>query len=319
MKRNFENYPITQSPLYRLKTKRKLAEILFTSVKVITAISVEKVYRCWDTKSKYPSDAVELRHKPRQVEQPSPGLAVLQRRAHDLLSRIELPEYLHSARKGRSYVGNALSHTGSGRAVRIDVRKFYRSASDKHIWLFYKETLKCSPDVAHLLTELTSYNRHIPTGSPLSPIISFFAYKPMFDALNALAAEIDAKMTVYIDDIVISGDSVDGKLIPKCKRVIKEFDLRGHKVAFFRKGAVRVITGAAVTSSGISLPHKRQRKIRALERELLKSNSTELRLLYLKAIVGQYREAKIFDSRFVAKAQSYADQLSNLQAEISIK
>lgn len=49
-------YPIDQSPLYRLRSRKRLAEILFVSVKALQEFSSngksKALYREWDTTSK---------------------------------------------------------------------------------------------------------------------------------------------------------------------------------------------------------------------------------------------------------------------------
>ncbi|MDB5977945.1 MAG: reverse transcriptase family protein [Nevskia sp.] len=217
-------------------------------------------------------------------------------RLNILLSRLELPDYLHSARKGRSYRTNAMAHMGKGPAFRIDIRKFYQNARDAYVYRFFRYSLECSPDVAHCLTELTCYQRFLPTGSALSPIISFLAYRPMFDELYALAQSVNVTMTVYVDDIVMSGAEADGKMIPKCKRILKNYELQGHKILKFSNGETRVITGVAVGPEGIGIPNKRRRKIRALREELQRANDPLERLRYKNALLGQLREGAPLDS-----------------------
>jgi hypothetical protein len=156
---------------------------------------------------------------------------MVQRRLADLLSRLALPDYLHSTGKGCSYRTNAQCHQGSGRAFRIDIRKFYQNVHDAYVLRFFRDRMECSADVAHLLTELTCYQRHLPTGSPLSPVMSFLAYWQMFDELNDIAKSADLVMTVYVDDVVMSGPNAKGTLIPICKKIIKKYSLRGHKIS----------------------------------------------------------------------------------------
>lgn len=249
-------HPINQSCLYRLRSKRKLADILGVSPAALLELVREKTYREWATRPKYPASThPALAHKPRDIQEPFGVLRQVQERISNLLSRLELPDYLQSARKGRSYRTNAAAHDGPGSAFRIDIRKFYQNVSDRYVLHFYRNDLECSPDVAHILTEISCFRRHLPTGSPPSPLISFLAYKPMFDELYALAYKTEAHMTVYVDDVVMSGPNVTGKLIPECKRILRAHGLAGHKVSLFHDGEVRVVTGVAIDRQGLAIPH----------------------------------------------------------------
>lgn len=191
-----KDYPINQSRLFKQSNKRKLAELLKVSQKEIwSVLSAPKHYKLFPTKPKYPSSAPELRHKSRNIQEPNGLLRKIQDRLSELLARIETPAYLFSAKQGRSYLSNASSHTGSGQAIRIDIKSFYQNASDRFVRRFFGDDLQCSPNIAHILTELVCWNGCLPTGSPVSPIISYFAYRPMFDELHALALSVGATMS----------------------------------------------------------------------------------------------------------------------------
>lgn len=306
MKRLPRPHPISQSRFYKLGSKARLSELLRISQDRIQEILVDKPYSEWETKPKYPSSShPALTHKPRNIQEPLGTLQAAQRRITDLLSRLELPDYLHSARKGRSYRTNAEAHQGPGQAFRIDIRKFYQNAKDCYVFRFFRETMKCSPDVAHILTELTCFRRHLPTGSALSPLISFLAYRPMFDQLHDIARSVGATMTVYVDDVVMSGSGVTGALIPKCKRILKEYGLKGHKISLYREDQTRVVTGVAIGTAGLSIPNRRRRKIRALQEELVNATNPSERARYTQALVGQLREGSPLDPTFGSLAEKY--------------
>ncbi|MCX7110695.1 MAG: reverse transcriptase family protein [Proteobacteria bacterium] len=306
-----KDYPINQSRLFKQSNKRKLAELLKVSKEEIQSVlTAPKGYRLWSTKPKYPSTATELRHKSRNIQEPPSLLRKIQDRLTELLVRIETPKYLFSAKKGCSYLSNADSHTGnSGQAIRIDIKGFYQNASDKYVRRFFIEDLQCSSDIAHILTEIICWNGCLPTGSPVSPIISYFANRPMFDELHALALSVGAVMTVYVDDIVFSGDGVNGSLIPIAKKIIKKSGLQGHKISRFRKNQPRIITGVAVMPNGqLRIPNKRHRKIRALQHEYSNATDPRHREIYYKALIGQYREGSRLEPNFLVKAKQLENQ-----------
>jgi hypothetical protein len=162
--------------------------------------------------------------------------------------------------------------------------------------------MKCSPDVARVLTKIACFEQHLPTGSPLSPLISFMAYWPMFDELNSLAAGLRLSFTVYVDDIVMSGAAANGALLPECKRIVKSYGLRAHKIALFGAHDARIVTGVAIEGGAMSIPKKRHRTIRALHWELNKATDPFEVERYRKALVGQYREGAPLDATFKQQA-----------------
>ena len=117
----------------------------------------------------------------------------------------------------------------------------------------------------------------------------------MFDLLYELAQSKNINMTIYVDDIVMSGIGACGELIPKCKRILKNHGLNGHKISLYKAGDVRIITGVAVHQNNLSIPNKRYRKIRALQEEIEKSTDPIELKRYKNAILGQLREGSTLD------------------------
>lgn len=306
-------YPVGASPFFRLRTKAKLAELLGTDrTNLLRAIGEKSsgAYREWETRAKYPrAKHPVLQHKPRRIQEPTGDLLLLQERLNTLLSRIELPEYLHSARKGRSYRSNASEHSERGAAFRIDIKRFYESAQDVYVQKFFLGVMQCSADVAHLLTEIACFRRRLPTGSPLSPLISFLAYAPMFDEIASIATSVGATMTVYVDDIVLSGGDVAGTHVHECASILRKYELIGHKIEYFHRDEIRVITGLTVDGKSLGVTNKRKRKIRALREELARETDAAEKRRYGASLLGLLRESSSIDPSMLLLA-------SRLEAEI---
>lgn len=306
-------YSLKSSPFFRLRTKAKLAELLGVDRPSLLKAVGEKnsgMYREWVTRPKYPKSRHPiLQHKPRRIQEPVGSLLALQERLHSLLSRIELPDYLHSARKGRSYRTNAAAHGSAGAAFRIDIKRFYESAQDTYVHRFFKDALECSPDVAHILTEIACFRRRLPTGSPLSPLISYHAYAPMFGEIAAVAHSIGATMTVYIDDIVLSGGAVAGGHVQQCADILRKYDLLGHKIEYFGKEQTRVITGLSVRDGRLGVTNKRHRKIRALREEFTRETDPVEKRRYGASLLGLLRESSSIDPSMLPIARRFEGEL----------
>lgn len=76
---------------------------------------------------------------------------------------------------------------------------------------FFVDKLRCAPDIARLLTRISCFKGFLLTGSPLSPLLSFLAYWPMFEELSNVATDRGLSYTVYVDDVVMSGQ---GAVLP---------------------------------------------------------------------------------------------------------
>lgn len=261
-RRKRNSYNINQSPLFKLKSKRKLAEILD-----LTTQEVESLANRDDNYREFLIGKSSGR--PRRIEEPKPHLERIHRRLFTLLSRIEAPGYLHSGVKDKSYISNAKIHLRSNTAITLDIESFFPSTLGWHVFEFFKSTMECSEDVAGLLTKLSTVRGHVPTGSCLSQVIAFYAHKVMFDEIYALAEQSGFKMTCYVDDITISGPNVGHSFLYKVRGILQRRGLKSKskKEAVYRNGEAFQITGTIIKGGGIFLPN---RKHKIIHEEVLK-------------------------------------------------
>jgi hypothetical protein len=192
----------------------------------------------------------------RHIEDPNPKLKGMQEKLARLLMQIEPPEYLMCPAKGRSTFDNALVHAGSRVVRNIDIRSYFPSTPEKRVMWFFRAYLQCSRDVAYQLTKLSCLNGHLPTGSPLSPILSHFAFRSMWDELASLCRENGIKFTVWIDDITLSGSNVPGALLWQIKKIIAKNELRYHKQCQYFDSSARITGLIARSDKSICLPHR---------------------------------------------------------------
>lgn len=159
-----------------------------------------------------------------------------------------MPSYLHSGKKSHSNVTNAAAHAENPVILTMDVQKFYPSTTEKHVFNFFYNTMKCSPDVSGLLAKLITFNGHVPTGSRISLIIAYWANHKMFDELHLLATEHKLKMTAYVDDLTFSGEHISGKIPWLVKKIVRKHGLTIHpsKTCLFREKDVKIVTGVAI-------------------------------------------------------------------------
>jgi len=289
-------YAIDQSPLFKLKSKKKLAMILGSSVKELQKLTASNDrYKVFDL----PSDAI-IHHplffkKPRKIQQLSPELEVVHRTLHKYLSRIAVPRYLHSAVKFKSYATNAREHSGCICLYRVDIKKFYESIRWKTIYRFFFKTLDCSTDVSTLLTNICCYEDKLPTGSCLSPILSFLVNKEMYDELFEYASQRGLIMTVYVDDIVFSGREFRRNYSYSIRGIISSYGYRSHKERICWPRKIKIVTGLVVTRTGVAIPNKRMAKARILLQELSKKMKNDRREKLSASLKGMITEMSQFD------------------------
>lgn len=250
-------YAIDQCGLYALTSHRKLSDRLGKSVSFIKARARSNdLYKEWPEPKK--SGGFRL------IEAPRDDLKKLQRRIADLLQRVTPPEFLFSPVKGRSYMDNATAHVHPKEIRLLDINDYFGQCDARSVYTFFNTRLRCEPDVAHTLTCLTTRNGHLPQGSPSSPILSFYSCWPMWEEVSRLVREVGCSITVYVDDITISGSFVPEELIWRTKEVLRRnghtHNLRKERRRYQTSAEV---TGVIVGQGKFCAPHRHYKKLQA--------------------------------------------------------
>jgi hypothetical protein len=248
-----KRHPLDQSQLYKVTSPAELAKRLG-----IELVELEDLANRGDN---YKHFKVGNKKK-RAVQEPKDRLKKAHLKITRWLSRIETPAYLHSAVRGRSYITNARAHSAETDLIKVDIRAFFQNVSAHAVYLFFANTMKCREDVAMLLAKLLTVDGHLATGSSVSPILSYFAHKRMFDEIAQLTDDLGLTFTVYVDDMCLSGDKAVRATLFRVRGIIARHGLQSHKCRYFPAGVPRVVTGNALTRNGVRLPHRRHLKIK---------------------------------------------------------
>ncbi len=292
---------IKASCFYRLRSPHKLAEIL--------DVTYEQLSGLCDAGS---ANYVQFFAGDRWIETPKTLLKRRQRRIHDLLSRIPAPEYLHSAYKGESAILNAASHRPGVPMIKLDIRRFFPSSDGRRVFDLFAGKFETSPDVASRIWRLctikgtrNAIRSHLPTGAPTSPILAFFIYEEMFASIEAIAREFGLTLSVFADDIALSGAQAD-RARKRVRAVIEDFGLVSHrkKEKFWPANyGSKVVTGALVTPKGLRVPLSRKQNI-ARFKELLRRAITPMdRAKAYQRLYGALNSAGLIESRFAVGAR----------------
>ncbi|WP_232476142.1 reverse transcriptase family protein [Flavisphingomonas formosensis] len=226
----------------------------------------------------------------RHVENPTAPLKAVQAKLAKFLAAIDPPDFLFCPVKGRCYVTNAASHRASRVVHCLDIKKFFPSTPSRRVFWFFETVMKCRKDVASIITRLSTYQGRLPTGSPLSPIMAYFAYCDLWAKLDAFCRERGYKLTVYIDDVTVSGQKVPLSDIWRMKQMIHGYGLRYHKEKTFVDRPAE-ITGVIVRGDKLAVPHRQHLKRRSAQRELLLGEGdTQVLQGRLAGLDGQIRQ-----------------------------
>jgi hypothetical protein len=255
-------YSLDRSPFFRLKSKRKLAFILQVSFSKLKKLSR-------DTSEYY--SVFTLEDGGRLVEAPTSLLKTVHKRVYSLLSRIQVQDSIYSPRKGISIVQNAALHRGNKQLYKVDIKKYFPSIKKRKIYWFFHKRMECSADVAGILAQILTIDGHLSTGSPASPILSYFANLDMWAEIESLALANKCVLSVWVDDICISGDKISDFLIWRIRNLIRGHGLIYHKESMLKTKAIRV-TGIIVSGHRLMAPKATHKKLYTLRRKLKNSS-----------------------------------------------
>lgn len=256
--------------LYGIQSKKRLAQHLGIT---------DKRYFKQAFVNRHIHPYIEIKNgKKRLIEPPDDELKRIQKRIKNCLSQIEVPDYVFSGVKAKSYVDNAKLHSGKRYVYKLDLTAFFPSTPRERAYSFFRDKLKVSPDVAECLTNLVTVDldladcenmesinaflqeknicerKHLISGSPASQLLSYLLNIDMFDMLAEIANKQEMVISIYVDDVVFSSEHKISKEIQN--RLLKVIRLDGfseskNKIKSYSRHYPKLITGVTIGKDGI--------------------------------------------------------------------
>lgn len=199
---------------------------------------------------------------------------VHQRLKLNVFSGVDFPEYLQGSLKGRDYVTNASLHKGKQILICEDIKGFFPSVSAALVEDVWRGFFRFSPDVAKLLTKLTTKDGYLPQGGITSSFLAnlvMWRYEP---SLHAKLAQKGITYSRYVDDMAMSSAThLDKKtqtwVIAQVYGMLTQHGLRANrkKHEVFSASQPMIATKLTVNRKP-SLSPKKRSQIRAQVRQL---------------------------------------------------
>lgn len=260
--------------LYEINRRRDLAKLL-------------RINSCKDLNNIYNSyNPYISNNKKKRLIEPitSKELKQVQKCIQKLLKDIIFDENIFSGIPGKSYIDNGRYHLNCKYIVAFDISKFFPNISREKVYNFFKKQMKNSSDVAKILTDICTididkisnidnnvidymnenkirHKKHIPTGSPISCIMSYLANIEMFNEIIDIAEKNKCKVSIYVDDIVISSNNeIKKQLVEKIASIIRKngYNIQKKKLKFYGINEFKRVTGNIISKSGdkLVIPNK---------------------------------------------------------------
>ena len=247
-------------------------------------------YSCWEVEKK--SGGLRV------IEAPHDNLKMVQKRIANLLQSIEPPDFLMAPVKRRSYVDNAATHLGARSFCLLDIEDFFPSCSEKRVYWFFNAVMCCASDVSAILARIATRNGHLPQGSPCSPILAYFSYFDMWGEIDKISKASGYSLSIYADDITVSGMTVYEKDIWAIKKALFN---AGHQYSQSKErrivDASAEITGVVVRDGCLLLPNRQHREIKRVQSERAIASSRSDMTKLDQQLRGRLSQAKQIEGR----------------------
>ena len=194
----------TETPHYSRKPLGSVQALAFmtnTSSEYLHKLArhAPTMYRVVETKK------AEGRGEPKVTYEPALALKAFQRQLiKTVLAAVSFPPYINGGVPGRSYRADCAIHTEAEHVVKVDIASFYESVSSREVRRLWGQFFNFPPEVAELLTALTTHNGHLPRGAPTSSYLANLLFWREEPRLHADFAAGGVRYSRYVDDISLS-------------------------------------------------------------------------------------------------------------------
>ena len=222
----------------------------------------------------------------RLISAPMPALKAAQIWVlENILNGVVVHDSAHGFLPEKNIVSNAKVHVGAKTVINFDLENFFPSINYQRVkGVFssfgYSESvatifaLICTaPEVEEVEIDGKTYfvalgERHLPQGSPASPMISNIVARRVDKSLTKIAENNGFKYTRYADDLTFSTADKENdvqKLMSQVRYVVtaQGFTVNENKTRILRVGSQQEVTGIVVNDK-ISIDRKTLRKFRAV-------------------------------------------------------
>lgn len=249
-----ERYPLERSPFAQNPNQETLAGLL--------GLSKTRAQTLIKNKEDFISRRTEvLNGKERDLAVPIGKLRGVHEKLKFQLNKIEKPSYIFSPRRGRSKRDHSAFHEKQTQLLSLDIRQFYPNTSDEHIFRWLKYDLHMKDDVAGLLVKLIEVDGRLPFGSPASPVLATCIHRKMFDEIDLVCELEGLRMSIWVDDLVISGSQVSGKTLSEIRGIISRHGFHSHKIKFREGSRPTYITGVPLVRGMAHAPRALHNRI----------------------------------------------------------
>lgn len=150
--------------------------------------------------------------------------------------------------------------------------------------------------------------------------LAFWSNEPMFQQLSKFSTAREITFTVFVDDIVFSGDAINEIFIHNIKKIISNFGHTIHplKTRFHKSGKVKIITGVAVDEYELKVANKHRKYIYQDLSQWKITEQAGFQLTNLNdRVVGRMNAQSLVDYRFKDKVRTLKSSIRKVNEGLS--
>jgi len=254
----------------KLRTLADLARHLDVSMGKLQALAEQldrerehtALYHSWEQSKKSSGT--------RPIDAPREKLKRVQKRVNGtILQQLIVHPAARGGVRGRDLLSNVTPHIGKRTVDTYDLENFFLTVTSKRVYEFFC-SVGCAPDVARLLTRITTFKGRLPQGAPTSPMLAVLVAgsgnnNSLYQRLQKLADKNNGDFTIYIDDITMSGAAHLPRLSGTIERIVQQsgFKINQKKTRFREPHEQQTVTGIVVNKKP-NVPRKERRRIRTV-------------------------------------------------------
>lgn len=191
-------------------------------------------------------------------------LKAIQRRLNiSFFSKVEWPECVKGSVKGQTNIKNAAAHLGKKYKFCTDLKSFFPSISYKQVYRALV-SLGFSPNVASIITRLTTYQGILPQGTPTASYLANLVFLKVDRKIQAFCDQHNITYTRYVDDLTFSSPTCFKHLTNDLIKIVKESGLKiSHKKTSYSHNPE--ITGVVTGNNYLSLGKRAKNRLYQLK------------------------------------------------------
>jgi hypothetical protein len=160
----------------------------------------------------------------------------------------------------------------------LDLKNFFPSISHDRVYALFHKELGCSPEVASLLTKLSTVKGQVPQGGSMSTDIANLILRKTDLRLEKLTDKYKIKYTRFVDDISFSGDIIPKSFVETAKKIISQssFEFNSDKEKLLDNSKAKLVTGLGINRKKPNIPRSLRRQVRKEDYLFSKFESKQL-------------------------------------------